>query len=159
MAAESVQVLKDRIKLYEDQVREIRRLTEDIDYLKGSLPSLEAKINELTNVSRGLESFKTIDNEQLVDLRKRLLGVDNNSNLVDAHARKQKRKSIINKINEIENNSNQFETHYSAIKEEISDCQERVRIISNEIKQLSSQRDDLFDKILNVRTSTTIKRT
>ena len=64
-----VESLRNKIIYYEDRVREIRRLTVEIDSLNASLPHLEAKINEL-NISRGFSSFKSSDDDWLSKVRK-----------------------------------------------------------------------------------------
>ena len=64
-----VESLRNKIIYYEDRVREIRRLTVEIDSLNAFLTHLEAKINEL-NISRGFSSFKSSDDDWLSKVRK-----------------------------------------------------------------------------------------
>jgi predicted nucleic acid-binding Zn-ribbon protein len=150
MAAESVQVLQLKIKLYEDGVREIRRLTTEIDELKESLPPLEAKISELANVSRGYESFKESADECLTKLRKRKQKLENKSHgPCDDAKRASNLESVTFEISQIETRSSQLEAEHMKCEEETNAAKKRALEIENQLNRLIRLRNDLFDKMLN----------
>jgi len=151
MSSRSVQVLEERIRLCEDGVREIWKLTEKIDELKASLPPLETKINELTDVSRGYESFKTSADKCLFKLRKRKQKLENNSSRLSNNAKKRASnlEGVALEISQFEQCTLDYQADIVANEKELPVSFERVALIYNDLKRLLGMRDDLFDKMLS----------
>ncbi len=71
MAAESVHVLQERIRLYEDGVREIRRLAGEIDERRNTLTQAEAKLSKLSSDEADLSKNKTQITSQISFFKER----------------------------------------------------------------------------------------
>jgi archaellum component FlaC len=150
VSIESIQALEERIRITEDEVREIHHLTTEIDGLKTSLQSQRVKINKLKRELLGLTSFKSIGDEELQSLRERRRKLEDNS----LNQGKDGGNKILEKLNlelrRVESRSKPIENDYYECEGKISATKQKTSAILDELKHLIIQRENLFNKILGL---------
>lgn len=69
IAVESVKVLQDRIKLYEEEMPKLLKLIVEIDDKRGNLSKAEKRLEKLSSDEAELENDKSLINRQLLLIR------------------------------------------------------------------------------------------
>lgn len=150
MATEIIQALEEKIRFFEDEVREIHHLTGEIDELKRRIQSQRVKTNKLRRELLGLKSLKSIGDDELQSLEERKRELEDNP----PKQGKDRGIKILEKLNleigRAVSRSKPIENDYYKCKGEVSATKQKTSAMEDELKRLIIQRENLFNKILDL---------
>lgn len=151
MESDTLQHQQSRIIFYENGVREIRRLTGEIDRTQSALTNMEVKLDELTCYETDLNKDKSILTREISLYKKQRSECEKGLSKTKSDKRAKQLTECITgenvEIESAETNLQMVNGNLETLTKEMQPLKEEASRLETELERLSALRNNLFDTL------------